>query len=118
MENGINLFEAVNQNKLVFIFLDSRRYSETAKTVGRFILQDLIMVSARIDAEVPKNKRKAFTVLVDEFADLAQENFIGFLDRARNSRMSVVVAHQEISDLKRISPEFQARLYGKHVRLT
>lgn len=109
---GIDLFEAVRTNKTIFIFLDTRRYSETAKTIGRFILQDLKAVSAKVDAEVPKEERKSFSVIIDEFADLAQEDFIGFLDRARSSKMSVVVAHQEICDLQRISPEFAGRLMG------
>ena len=52
-------------------------------------------------------------MIIDEFADLAQEDFIGFLNRASSSRMSVVVAHQEICDLQRISPEFASRLMGK-----
>jgi len=109
---GINLFEAVITGKVVFIFLDTRRYSETAKAIGRFILQDLKSVSAKVDAEVSKEDRKHFSVIVDEFADLAQEDFIGFLDRARSSKMSIVVAHQEICDLQRISPEFAGRLMG------
>lgn len=33
-EKGINLFEAIQNNKLVFMFLDSRRYGETAMSVG------------------------------------------------------------------------------------
>lgn len=70
------------------------------------------MVSAKVDAEVPKEHRQPFMVVVDEFADLAQEDFIGFLDRARSSKMSVIVAHQEICDLLRISPEFADRLMG------
>ena len=114
---GINLFEAYTQSKIIFLFLDSRRYGETAKALGRFILQDLKSVSARVDGEVPKEQRKPFSVIIDEFADLAQEDFIGFLDRARSSRMSVVVAHQEICDLQRISPEFAGRLMGKHLNL-
>ncbi len=109
---GLDFFTAINSNKLIYIFLDSRRYSESSKAVGRFILQDLKMVSARIDAEIPKEHRKNFVCIIDEFADLAQEDFIGFLDRARSSKMSVVIAHQELSDLKRISPEFAARLTG------
>ncbi len=109
---GINLFEAYTQSKIIFLFLDSRRYGETAKALGRFILQDLKSVSAKVDGEVPKEQRKPFSVIIDEFADLAQEDFIGFLDRARSSRMSVVVAHQEICDLQRISPEFAGRLMG------
>lgn len=111
-DKGINLYDTVNQGKIIFFFLDSRRYGDTAKTVGRFILQDLKSASARVDAEIPKEKRKPFTIVIDEFADLAQEDFIGFLDRARSSRMSVVVAHQEICDLERISPEFAGRLMG------
>ena len=111
-DSGINLFEAVLKNKIVFMFLDSRRYGETAKTVGKFILQDLKMTSSRIDAEVKKDDRKNFSVIIDEFADLAQEDFIGFLDRARSSKISIVVAHQEICDLQRISPEFAGRLMG------
>lgn len=109
---GINLFEAVMTNKIVMVFLDSRRYSETAKVIGRLILQDLKAVSARVDAEVSKTDRKPFSVIIDEFADLATEDFISFLDRARSASMSIVVAHQEICDLERISPEFAGRLMG------
>ncbi len=111
-DEGINLFESYTNSKIIFLFLDSRRYGETAKAIGKFILQDLKAVSARVDAELPKEQRRPFSVIIDEFADLATEDFIGFLDRARSSRMSVVVAHQEICDLQRISPEFAGRLMG------
>lgn len=111
-DSEINLFESVQNQKLVFIFLDSRRYGETAKTIGKFILQDLKMVSSKVDAEVRKVDRKQFTVIIDEFADLASEDFIGFLDRARSAKFGIVVAHQEICDLLRISPEFAGRLMG------
>lgn len=110
--NGINLFKAYIESKIVLLFLDSRRYGETANTMGRFILQDLKSVAAKVDAEIPRRDRKPFSVIIDEFADLAQEDFIGFLDRARSSQISVVVAHQEICDLQRISPEFAGRLMG------
>lgn len=111
-DEGINLFDAYTSSKIIFLILDSRRYGETAKTIGKFILQDLKSVSARVDSDLPKESRKPFSVIIDEFADLATEDFIGFLDRARSSRMSVVVAHQEICDLQRISPEFAGRLMG------
>lgn len=110
--DGIDLFQAVQSRKIVMVFLDSRRYGETAKSLGRFILQDLKSTSARIDAEIPKADRKPFSVIIDEFADLAQEDFIAFLDRARSSKMSILVAHQELCDLQRISPEFAGRLMG------
>ena len=111
-ERAIDMFKVVQNSGIVFIFLDTRRYGETAKQVGKFILQELKSVSAKVDAEVPKELRKPFSVIIDEFADLAQEDFISFLDRARSSRMSIVVAHQELCDLDRISPEFAGRLMG------
>ncbi|MBC7419581.1 MAG: TraM recognition domain-containing protein, partial [Bdellovibrio sp.] len=111
-KNGINLFHAIRDKKIIFIFLDSRRYGESAKAIGKFIIQDLKMVSSRIDAEILKDSRDAFSVIIDEFADLAGEDFIGFLDRARSSKISITVAHQEICDLLRISPEFAGRLMG------
>lgn len=117
LENTLDLFETVRSGKIVFIFLDSRRYGETAKVVGRFIIEDLKAVSAKIDAEISKGDRKPFTVIIDEFSDLAGDDFISFLDRARSSRMGIVVAHQEISDLDRISPEFCGRLMGNTATL-
>jgi type IV secretory pathway TraG/TraD family ATPase VirD4 len=112
LSEGINLFNAINSRKITLIFLDTRRYGETAKVVGKFLLQDLKMTSAKIDAEIPKYERKPFVCIIDEFADLAQEDFIGFLDRARSAKIGIIPVHQEISDLNRISPEFAARLMG------
>ena len=115
--NSLDLFETVRDGKIAFVFLDTRRFGPTAAAVGRFIIQDLKSVSGRIDAEVRKGDRRPFTVVIDEFADLAQEDFIAFLDRARSSRIGIVVAHQEVSDLDRISPEFCGRLMGNTATL-
>ena len=107
---GIDLFDAIRNQKIIYILLDSRTYGESSRALGRLILQDLKAASARVDNELSKSERKQFSVVVDEFSDMATEDFIGFLDRARSSRIGVVVAHQEIADLSRISPEFARRL--------
>lgn len=107
---GIDLFDAIREQKIVYVLLDSRTYGESAKALGKLILQDLKAASAKIDATVALRDRKPFTVIVDEFADMASEDFIGFLDRARSSKIGVVLAHQEIADLSRISPEFASRI--------
>jgi type IV secretory pathway TraG/TraD family ATPase VirD4 len=108
--NGIDIFEAIRAKKIVYVLLDSRTYGESSRALGKLILQDLKAASARVDAEIPRDARVPFTVVVDEFSDLATEEFLGFLDRARSSKIGVVVAHQEIADLSRISPEFSHRL--------
>lgn len=109
-DDGIDLFEAIRSKKIVYVLLDSRTYGESARALGKIILQDLKAASARIDNEIQRADRTPFTVVIDEFADMATEEFLGFLDRARSSKIGVVVAHQEIADLSRISPEFSHRL--------
>ena len=109
-KDGIDLFEAIRSKKIVYVLLDSRTYGESSRALGKLILQDLKAASARMDNEIEKNQRTPFTVIVDEFADLATEEFLGFIDRARSSKIGVVIAHQEIADLSRISPEFSHRL--------
>jgi hypothetical protein len=108
--SGIDLFKAICEQKIVYVLLDSRRYGESSKSLGKLILEDLKSASAKIDNEISRPERKPFTVVIDEFADMATEDFIGFLDRARSSNIGVVVAHQEIADLDRISQEFKKRL--------
>ncbi|WP_413942743.1 type IV secretory system conjugative DNA transfer family protein [Bdellovibrio sp. HCB-162] len=109
---GINLFDEVNNQKIVFIFLDSRRYKETTKVIGRLIVQDIISTSAKIDADIPRNERKFFNCIIDEFADLAEDYFLGFPDRARSSKVTLTLAHQEMADLRAVSDEFEERLTG------
>lgn len=109
-DGGINLFEAIRHQKIVYLLLDSRTYGESSRALGKIILQDLKAASARVDNEIPRAERKPFAVIIDEFADMATEDFVGFLDRARSSKIGVVVAHQEIADLSRLSPEFAQRL--------
>ena len=108
--DGIDLFEAIRHQKIIYLLLDSRTYGESSRALGKIILQDLKAASARVDNEIPRAERKPFAVIVDEFADMATEDFVGFLDRARSSKIGVVVAHQEIADLSRLSPEFARRL--------
>lgn len=109
-EDGIDLFEAIRSKKIVYVLLDSRTYGESSKALGKLILQDLKAASAKVDNDIPRDQRTPFSVIVDEFADMATEDFVSFLDRARSSKIGVVVAHQEIADLSRINPEFSRRL--------
>lgn len=110
--SGLSLMEAIRSKSIVYVMLDSQRFGETAKRLGRLILQDLKTVSATIVHETEGEGREVFTVIVDEFADLVSEPFVGFLNRARASKIGVVIAHQEIADLNRISPDLCRQIMG------
>lgn len=103
-KDGINFYNSMRSSKIVFIHLDSQRYEASAEKLGRLILQDIKTASAKIVTTIPKHDRDPFTLIVDEFANLATEQFVGFLNRARASGIGIVIAHQELSDLDVFSP--------------
>ena len=102
-KQGLDFFDAIAKRQIVYVLLDSQTYGETAKILGKLILQDLKSCSGEIVTKIPKTSRTHCTIIVDEFADLATEQFVGFLNRARGSKLGVVIAHQEIADLTAIS---------------
>lgn len=102
-KQGLDFFDAIANQLIVYVLLDSQTYGETAKILGKLILQDLKSCSGEIVTKIQKESRTHCTIIVDEFADLATEQFVGFLNRARGSKLGVVIAHQEIADLTAVS---------------
>jgi len=100
------------QHNIVYVLLDSQRYGESAKKLGKLILQDLKSASSKIIEEIPKDQRVPCAIIIDEFADLATEQFVGFLNRARGSKLGIVIAHQEMSDLEALSPTIRDQIMG------
>lgn len=97
---GIDFYDAIRDQEIVYVLLDSQTYGETARKLGRLILQDLKSCSGEISTRVPSTERVHCTIIVDEFADLATEQFVGLLNRARSSKLGIVIAHQELADLE------------------
>jgi hypothetical protein len=80
--------------------------------LGKLILQDLKSASSKIIEEIPKEQRVPCAIVIDEFADLATEQFVGFLNRSRGSKLGIVIAHQEMSDLEAFSPAMRDQVMG------
>ncbi|MFH1261895.1 MAG: TraM recognition domain-containing protein [Pseudomonadota bacterium] len=111
-EEGIDLFRAIQERRIVCISLESLQFGESAIRLGKMILQDLKAVAAQIMAEIPETERKHFTVVIDEFAELASPQFASFIRMARGSKIGIVMAHQEFADLEAVSPEFRDQVVG------
>jgi hypothetical protein len=109
---SIDFYDCIQEGKIVYLLLDSQRYGESAVKLGKLILQDLKAASAKIIDEIPKEERKHCAIIVDEFADLATEPFVGFLNRARASKLGIILAHQEMSDLDAFSPTMRDQVMG------
>ncbi len=106
----IDFLESIEKGEIVYILLDSQKFGESAKRLGKMILSDLRSVSS----EIVSNGRRfpQTTIIVDEFVDLATDHFVGFLNRARGSGIGIMLAHQELSDLEVNGPTLRKQVQG------
>jgi len=95
----IDLREAYEKNQIVYFQLNLQGYGDTAKRMGRIILQDIRTVSSYIQAHTPEGKRHFFPVFVDDASSFLDLNFIDFLNKARAAGFAITLLHQSLGDL-------------------
>jgi hypothetical protein len=106
----IDLLLAINQRALVVFSLNSSRYPETAKLLGAALFQDLKHVAGTLHSH-PELARPA-AVVVDEFGAFGADHVVGLFQRARSAGLSLLLATQELADLRRVDPAFQDQVLG------
>lgn len=98
-DSDIDLLDAYQNNKIVYFQLNLQGYGETAKRMGRMILQDIKTVSSHIQAHLSESKRHFFPVFVDDASSFLELNFIDFLNKARAAGFGITLLHQSLGDL-------------------
>jgi hypothetical protein len=106
----IDLLHAIGTGAVVLFSLNSSRYGETARLVGKMVVQDLKTVCGTIE-DNPGSDRPAL-VAVDEFAALDGDQIAGLFQRARSASISLVMATQELADLRRVDDGFDEQIVG------
>jgi len=109
--NGeIDLANALHQDSVVVFSLNSSSYGATAKLIGNMVIQDLKTVCGL--RETHSELGRPALVAVDEFSGLAADQIAGLFQRARSAGMSVVLATQELADLRRVDEGFDEQIVG------
>jgi type IV secretory pathway TraG/TraD family ATPase VirD4 len=103
--------EAINEKRISYFLMNSLKLKESAKIIGKIILQDLMRFVGDRYAHIHRGETvRPITLIIDEFASFAIPEFIEFMDRARGAGIGIIIAHQSRADLREISPEFQERI--------
>jgi len=98
-EPEIDLLDVYRSQKIVYFQLDLQGYGDTAKRLGRMILQDIRAASSYIQSNIRDSNRKFFPVFVDDASSFLELNFIDFLNKARSAKFAVMLLHQSLGDL-------------------
>jgi hypothetical protein len=107
----IVLEDLIETGGVVGFSLSANAYKFQARAIGLILLQHLQQIGAQRQMDRSKSQRPA-RVYADEFYTFAYDGFIDFVNKLRDAHMSILLAHQDLSDLDRISPEFARGIWG------
>ncbi|GAC1320932.1 MAG: hypothetical protein NVSMB25_13950 [Thermoleophilaceae bacterium] len=106
----IDLERALAGGEVVVFSLNASSYPDTASLVGNLVIQDLKTVCGA--RERAPGERRPGLICIDEFSGLAGDHLAGLFQRARSAWLSVLVATQEIADLRRVGEGFEDQIIG------
>jgi type IV secretory pathway TraG/TraD family ATPase VirD4 len=93
-EQSIDLNEAVEHNSVVVFSLNSAKFPEFTRLLGRLVVLDLKTVAGRMYDE----KKKVFLIF-DEFSVFATGAVVDLVGKTRSAGFCAVIATQSISDI-------------------
>jgi hypothetical protein len=97
-KSSFSLREIMDSKRIWFIKLDRGRLKQNADLLGS-LLMTKIRMAAFSRTDIPKEKRIPFYLYIDEFQNFATKEFIDTLSEARKYGLSLIMAHQNLSQL-------------------
>jgi hypothetical protein len=111
--SAIDLRRAIDQSEVVLFSLNSSTYGGLAAQIGTLVVQDLITTSGhRTGARGVDGTPEQALVAIDEFSALDAAQVAALFERAREARMTVLLATQELADLEHAGPGVSDQILG------
>lgn len=111
-QHEIDLMSLTKNNQILFVDLPTEGKSVQSARLGALMLQEITLLSGMRKRSPQIRSNKPFSVIVDEFDAFATEPFVTFLNKGRSSGFMIHLAHQTLSDLKKVSPTFEGQILG------
>ncbi|MFH1029921.1 MAG: type IV secretion system DNA-binding domain-containing protein [bacterium] len=97
-KSTFDLREIMDEGKVLLVKLDKGRLKSGAELLGSLLLSK-IQMAAFSRTDMLESERKQFYLYIDEFQNFATENFIEMLSESRKYRLSLILAHQNLTQL-------------------
>jgi len=96
--SSFNLRDIMDNKKILLVNLNKGRLGDSANLLGALLVSKIKMAAFSRD-ELPVTKRQPFYLYIDEFQNFATNSFIEILSEARKYKLSLILAHQNLSQL-------------------
>ncbi|MFA7141995.1 MAG: type IV secretion system DNA-binding domain-containing protein [Candidatus Paceibacterota bacterium] len=98
-KSTIDMREIMDHKKILIINLSKGKIGEDASKLLGALLITKIQLAAMSRVDIKEEERKPFYLYVDEFQNFATESFATILSEARKYKLSLILAHQYISQM-------------------
>lgn len=92
----INFIEAHRSKQIVIIVLNSLQYGETARRLGRMILQNVRFLAGKVAEEGGKS---FFPIYIDEFHHFVYPEFFSMVAQCRSANIGLTLCTQSFADM-------------------
>jgi CxxC-x17-CxxC domain-containing protein len=99
-KSAFSMRDIMDNQKIIIMNLSKGRIGEDNSALLGAMMITKIQLSAMERVDIPEEDRKDFYLYVDEFQNFATESFAGILSEARKYRLSLILAHQYITQLE------------------
>jgi len=98
-KSAFNIPDIMNTQKVLLVNLSKGKIGDVNAQLLGLIFVNKVNMAAMARQSIPKKDRKDFFMYVDEFQNFATDTFAAILSEARKYRLSLIMAHQYISQL-------------------
>ena len=98
--SGFNLADIMDNKKILLVNLSKGLTGEMNSSLLGLILVSKIQMAVMKRASIPEKDRKDFYLYIDEFQNFTTDSISTILSEARKYRLSLILAHQYIAQLK------------------
>ncbi len=97
---GFNFREAMDNGKIILIKLNKGRMGNLAVSLTGRLLVHKFILAAYTRSDIPREDRKPFYVLIDEFQNFTSEEIHEAFAEMRKFNLRLILANQTLSQLK------------------
>jgi len=106
-ENVVTMDEVIDQRLIFYLCLNTSINKTAVKSLGRILLQNLqLMIGRRYSNSSFGTEHPFVSVILDEFAPFAYEDFAQIINQARGTNVAFLFALQNQSQLLQVGESF------------
>ena len=100
VRTSFDIREVMDSGKILILNLSKGKIGEDSSRLLGGLLITKLQLAAMSRVDIPEEERKDFFLYVDEFQNFATESFVNVLSEARKYHLSLILAHQYITQME------------------